>query len=335
MFGKSFRKREIGYEGDYEKYFFWAVVIVLVILSYLILKNYLIALISAFILAYLVRPLFIRIQKPFGKFGAALISIFVVLLILILPIALVLGSALQQAQVYLSGGNFENILGKISSYPLLDKFDISPEDFSGKDSIFVSFLTSAVYRAPSFLISVLISLFGMYYILVHWDGLAVRLKDFIPFKDKEEVSRDISRITNVLVYGTLFIAFIEFIVGSLGFYFLGIDSFLLLSLLIFFFAFIPALGPAVVWIPLLIYNLVVKNYFTAGGVLVVGLALSVLIDSVLKAKILGDKSKINPFVMLLGIFGGISIFGIFGFIIGPLVLAYTLEILEEVVKSRN
>jgi predicted PurR-regulated permease PerM len=105
--------------------------------------------------------------------------------------------------------------------------------------------------------------------------------------------------------------------------------------LVFFFAFIPAIGPAFVWVPTLVYYLAIGDYFTAGGLIVLGFILSFLIDAVLRAKVLGEKSKINPLLMIVGILGGISVFGVFGFIIGPLVLLYTLEILQAVLTAKD
>jgi len=48
---------------------------------------------------------------------------------------------------------------------------------------------------------------------------------------------------------------------------------------------------------------------------------------------MGEKAKINPLIMLVGIIGGISIFGVFGFIIGPLILTYTLKLINEVIND--
>ena len=106
----------------------------------------------------------------------------------------------------------------------------------------------------------------------------------------------------------------------------------LLLFLSFFLAFIPGLGSAIVWVPLAIYYLFFENWFTFIGVVVTGVILSVFVDTILRTKLLGKKSNINPYIMLIGILGGISLFGIFGFIIGPLILIYSLKIIREYLK---
>jgi len=330
---KTMVSKSTAREYEFNKYFFWAAVVVLLFLSYKILRPYLIALVSAFILAYLVRPIYVRLERKTGKGAAALLSILFVLIIILLPIGLIVAGVTQQAYKFLSSeGGLGDVLSGVSFSPPLEGVDLSFNILNEISSFFLSYVTDFVLSVPSFLVSLFILLFGMYYILVDWDNLSNKIQGIIPFKDKKRIANDIARVTNVLVYGTLFMAFIEFIIAVVGFYILGIKFYLLLAVVLFFFAFIPSIGPAIVWIPLLLYYLFTGDYSMAGGVLVIGLILSLVIDTILRAKILGKRSKINPLVMILGILGGISVFGIFGFIIGPLVLAYTLEILEEVGK---
>jgi len=338
------RKRRIVTSGffdsmEFKKYFLWAIVVILLFLSYKIIRPYFIALISAFVLAYLMRPVCVGLERGFGRKISALICVFIVILIILVPIGLVLGGTVQQVNRYFSGGDFDNLMEKISSYPFLGKLgeDLGLISGAGGDISFspaLSLLTSAISYVPGFVISLFIMVFGMYFILAGWDKLSADLKRYIPFKNKDEVTKDIAEITNTIVYGTFFMALIEFVIAAFGFYILGLNFYLLLAVLVFFFAFIPAIGPAIVWIPASIYFFVIGDYYTGGGLIVLGLILSVVVDTVLRAKMLGDKSKINPLVMIIGILGGLSVFGIFGFVIGPLILLYTIEILQEVM-TRN
>jgi len=320
---------------NFRKHFFWLAVVVLVVLSYLILKPYFIALISAFILAHLVKPLHNFLSKRVGKNIAAVISVFVVMTVLILPFAFLVGGVVQQAANYLSANELEGLLEKASLSSLFQGINLDLLDLSERGVSFIAgLLTSAASLVPSVVISIFITLFGIYYILVDWEDISSGLKKYIPFENGDEISKNISQVTNYLVYGTLFIAVLEFFVAVVGFVVSGVGLYLLLSAVVFFFAFLPGVGPAVVWIPLAIYYLVIGNYFAFVGVVVTGLVLSVGIDIFLRAKILGKKAKLNPLLMIVGILGGISVFGVFGFIIGPLVLVYTIELLETGLKNR-
>ena len=68
--------------------------------------------------------------------------------------------------------------------------------------------------------------------------------------------------------------------------------------------------------------------------IILGLILSTYIDSILRIKLVGKKSKIHPVIVLLGLFGGISLFGIIGLILGPLILSIAITIIENIPKLK-
>jgi predicted PurR-regulated permease PerM len=315
------------------KYFFWIIIGILIILSYLVIRPFIIPLISAFILAYLSRPAFLFLEPKIGKKMSAVVSVFLITIIFILPLGAIGGGIINQATESLNAKNVNTIFTELSSYPLLKSLNIDLTNLTEKSlSFIISLVKTSLAHLPSIIISILITLLGIYYILISWDELALNLEGYLPFKDKKKIRKEISEITNTLVYGTVLIALIEFIISLNAFLILGVNPYILLSALIFFFAFIPGLGPALVWIPMAIFYLLTNNYFTAIGVIITGLILSIPIDTILRVKLLGNKVKINPIIMLVGILGGIALFGIFGFIIGPLILIYTLKILDTTIK---
>ena len=188
---------------------------------------------------------------------------------------------------------------------------------------------------PSLLLALVITLFGTYYILTNWEPLFVKIQTYLPFKDKTTLFKDISKTTNTLIYGSFVIALIEFVIATIAFYFLEIKSYLVLSFLIGLLAFIPGLGPTIVWAPLALFYLATSDYSRAISVIIVGIVLSLGIDAILRSKLMSRNSNSNPLVILIGILGGIPLFGVAGIIIGPLVLIYTLRLLQEAIKEER
>lgn len=316
------------------KYLFWAALAILIILSYLIINPFLISLISAFILAYLTKPVFDYLSPKINKKLSAIVCLLLIIIIILLPIGTIIGGTIAQAKNSLDADIIKSFLKDLSSYPLLQKLNLNPQELTKTGiEITISLLKISASALPSIILSIIITLIAIYYILTNWDILAEKLKNYLPFKDKQKAIKEISQITNALVYGTVLIGLIEFVIAALGFYILGINSYLFLATIIFFFAFIPALGPAVVWIPLAIYYFVIQSYPLAIGVIIIGIILSIGIDGLLKIKLLGKKAEINPLIMLIGILGGIPLFGVFGFIIGPLILIYTIELIEDLLTK--
>ena len=84
-----------------------------------------------------------------------------------------------------------------------------------------------------------------------------------------------------------------------------------------------------------LYYFSIGQYATAGGVLILGLILWIGIEFYFYTKFVGGRSHIHPFILLIGVLGGIGVFGIFGFIIGPLVLVNSIKIIEEAVGSHE
>lgn len=319
---------------DLNKYLFWAIMMVLVLLSFLIIKPFLIPLISAFILAYLTKPVYDYLSKKIPKSLSAGICILIVVLIIILPLSAIIGGVIQQANSSLNQKAIQTLFTAISSHPLSQKLGINLNELTDRGVNFIiSLFTKAISQIPSMLVTLVIVFLGMYFILIDWETLTKKLKNYLPFKNKEKISKEISTITNHIVYGTILLALIQFAFAIAAFYLLGISFFLLLAIIIFFLAFIPNIGPGLVWVPLAFYYILTKNYSHAVGIIIIGLILTIFFDIILRAKILGKKISINPLVMLIGLLGGIAVFGIFGFIIGPLILLYTLKLIEELIKT--
>lgn len=318
---------------ELKKYFLFAIVFLLIFLSFKIIQPYLIIIISAFILSYLVLPLFKRLNKKLPESLSAMICILLIFLVILVPLGGVIGGIVNQANSIMSNGGFIGLVENLESSTFLEDWGIDISNLFEKGTLLtVSLVSSALSYLPSLIISLIVLLFGIFYILISWDDLSRELKAYLPFQEKNKIAKEIDVSTKGIIYGSLLIAIIEFAIAAIGFYISGVNPYLLLSIIIFFFAFIPGLGPTIVWVPMAIYFLVMKDYTTLTGVVITGLILSTGVDAILRAKVLGKKSQINPFIMLIGILGGISFFGIFGFVIGPLILIYSLKILREALK---
>ncbi len=314
------------------KYSYIAIVVLFLAVSFFIIKPYIIALLSAFILAYLMRPVQLKLSKITSKKISALICTLLILILLLSPLVILVNKIISQAD------NFSNIKTISSSYLeninaiFVEKFNLNINSSINKlVSALAKLLAEAAKQIPAIILSLFITLFGMYYVLIDWDKISSSIKKYLPFENKEGVSKEISQVTNKIIYGTLLLSLIEFAVAALGFYISGIKYFLLLPALIGLLVFVPG-GPALVWVPTLAIEIIQKNYLAAVGVLITGLIISVFIDTLLRIKISGKGTNINPLVFLVGILGGVSVFGIFGFVIGPLVLAYAIKLVKEIVE---
>jgi predicted PurR-regulated permease PerM len=91
---------------------------------------------------------------------------------------------------------------------------------------------------------------------------------------------------------------------------------------------IPIAGSFLVWLPLAIY-LMINGYWTRAVLLIVWGALVIsTIDNLLRPKLVGNQTKLHELFIFFSVLGGISVFGLLGLVLGPVVLAITLGLLE-------
>jgi len=318
---------------EIRKYFPIVILISLVVFSLFIIKDLFVGLISAFVLAFMMRPVYKRLNRKVPRVVAGLLSVMTIVLIVIIPAVIILGTVLAQLSQSINAPTLNFVIDSLANIPGINQMGIPISDLTQRAvSLLISFLSDALSRIPQTAVTLMIVLFGAYYFLVDWEKFTSKIKKYIPVENKEKFSIEISGAAKNIIYGTLLIALIEFLIAGIAFWAIGLKFAFLYATLIAIFAFIPGLGPLIVWIPLAIYLFVTGSLVKAGIVFAIGLFLSVYVDGILRAQISGKKSNIHPFVMLLGIIGGIAVFGIFGFIIGPIVLVVTLQLLEEIVS---
>jgi predicted PurR-regulated permease PerM len=109
--------------------------------------------------------------------------------------------------------------------------------------------------------------------------------------------------------------------GGIAFWFLGIQGALLWAVLMAFLSLLPAIGAAVVWLPVAIYFLVTGAIWQGVALIVFGVIVIGLVDNVLRPILVGKDTQMPDYVVLISTLGGMALFGLNGFVIGPAVAA--------------
>lgn len=145
--------------------------------------------------------------------------------------------------------------------------------------------------------------------------------------------------SRAVVLATVLSALAQGILATFGYWFFGLSSLVLLFLATTFMAFIPFLGPAVVWLPVAIYvGAVQERWAAALGLVLFGLTVVSMIDNVVRMFVLQGSSHLHPLLALLSVLGGLQVFGPIGILVGPMVVVFLqtlLEILNHEVQGRD
>jgi len=173
-------------------------------------------------------------------------------------------------------------------------------------------------------------LFTMYYLFRDGERISNKLPDQLPL-ERERAVRILMRtrdIINASVYGVLVIAVIQGFLGGLMFWFLGIPSSLVWGVLMTLLSTIPMAGAFIVWVPVALFLALTGHWgqaliLTIWGVVVIG-----MIDNFLRPKLVGQKARMHELVIFFSVLGGLSVFGVLGILIGPVVVAVTIALLE-------
>ncbi len=309
------------------------ILLALVAVSAIIIKDYIVAIIGAFIVTYLVYPIHKKLERKMPSWLAAGITLAGTILIIFIPLFFVIKEIISQIYRAIQSGALALLISKIETLEIIQSYNFNLSDLANKFFSFgVQTLSGITLSVAASIVSLFVMMFIIYYLLLEWPKLSTRMKNYVPFDNKDKIVKDVSETTKKIVKGTLFLAFLEALVAGIGFWLAGINFYLILATLIGIFAFIPG-GPAIVWVPTLIVKIIQQDYVSSGIILVFGLFISIYLDTVLRTKVAGKDSRIHPVVMLLGVMGGTPLLGLAGIIVGPLLLSYTLEILEEVLSK--
>lgn len=319
------------------------------ILSFFILRPFLIAILSAAALAYIFNPFYLSIlkylpKKVRAKEIAALLTCLVIILIVLIPttfVTIFLTYEIRGGYLFLQSffqsqptlANLPPFLGQLAGYlPQL-------KELSGDFSSQLFGLAQNILRGiPNVILSIFITVFSIYYFLKHGKDIYNFFADLFPLPEgryKQMIARfdDLSR---GMVLGQVVVGIVQGILAWAGFYFLGVPNPVLWGFLTAIISIIPLLGAALVWVPIALYLLInatmTGEYWRAISLLVYGTFVISLIDNFLKPKIVGDRANIHPLVILFGILGGIQLFGIPGILIGPLILTI-FDVVIEIYKE--
>lgn len=314
---------------NYSKYFFLASFLGIILLSIYLIKSYIITIVGAILLAYIFFPVYKSIQGRLkSKKLSSLLTTLLVVIIIIIPIFFAANALISESVQFFHNTkdlDLSTIEEKTAEY-LGGGTGISSyiTDNLNKISLGIARSTSEfVVGLPKKILSLFVMLFLMYFLFMEGKSIVEKLRRHIPLKakQKEELSKRFSNVIYASIYGMIVTAFVQGAVGALGFWIFGVDSPILWGLVTVIVAILPFVGAALVWLPAAIFKLAIGETFNGLGLLFYGIFIISTIDNLIRPGIIGSRAKIHPAVVLLGVLGGIEIFGFLGIIIGPLILS--------------
>lgn len=312
---------------------------ILFFLSYLALKPILFLTFLAFILAYALRPLFLRLNRYLKMKGlSALIIIIGLTALVVLPVVFLTPALIKQSfNLYdtIKDINIVNILTPLIPSGLSsDVIEIFSRQFSNMASSLlsstISSLSSLITDIPMKVLKLLIFLAMFYFILVDFEYLKKYLDDVLPISanTRKKFTGEFRNVTDGVLYGQILIGVLQGVLLGLVMFMLGIEGTLVFTVVGIIAGVLPMIGPTFVWIPLGIVLLLGGFYLKALVLALGGMAITAITDYVLKPYILSKRTQLSAGLGFLSMIGGFLSFGLVGLVLGPLLVSYLLIIIQ-------
>ena len=318
---------------------------------------------TSLFVAYIFYPLYKLVNKRIkNKNLASFIVTTLVILLIVIPSFFILNAVSREALFLYSAskdkiftGEFfssecseeatsfsckiTNFMKGIFSHPEMQNY--LSTTLKGATSFIVMRIRDFLLSIPSKLLNFFVMIFVTFFFFRDGKEFIKKVEGLLPLKKghKQQVFVKFNNVAFAVIYGSIVIAIIQGTLGGIGFFAVGIKNPLIWAFIMMIFAVVPFVGTAVIWLPAALI-LIFSGYMESNTLIIVkGIALLLygifvisLVDNLLKPKIIGDRAKVHPVFILLGVIGGLHFFGFIGFVVGPVILALLvafIKIFEE------
>lgn len=326
-------------------YFFTALFLGILFLSFQIFLPFLVPLSIAATLAFLFHPLNERLAKLLGgrRGLASFATLMLAVLIIIIPFVFIGTTIFREAvdfSAQLNNGGTERISASLSSMSAKISYYFPGYSFNLPEYLHSGFswlsqnigiVFAGIAKVTiGLLLNLFIFLIAFYYFLKDGQKLVRAIVALSPLPDKNdyEILAKLEGTVSSVVRGSLVVAVAQGILAWLGFTIFGVPNPALFGSFTAVAALIPGVGTAVVVTPAVIYLFVTGSTGQAIGLLVWGITAIGLIDNILGPALMRRGIKIHPFLILLSVVGGLIFFGPIGFLLGPVILSLLFAMIE-------
>ncbi|MEK6892654.1 MAG: AI-2E family transporter [Nanoarchaeota archaeon] len=314
-------------------------IIILCFLAFFVVRPVLIAAISGLILAYIFTPVYKKVNKTITNksLAAAIISILI-LAIIFIPLWFIMPLIVEQIfELFAYYQTIDTSLLVRSILPptsekFLSQITLTLNNLVNTITLYVSkSMFDFILNVPSLLVHVFIIAFVFFYSLRDSDKLKEFVKSISPLSESNEkiLVKQFKDMTDAIIYGQVIVGIVQGICAGIGFALFGIQNSLILTLLAILFSIIPFVGPSIIWGPVNIYLFASGKIGLGIAYLMYNVLIVSIIDNIIRSHLISKKTNISPAVVIVGMIGGVYLFNIIGLILGPLILAYLITLLES------
>ncbi len=316
-------------------------------LAYQIIRPFLTAVAWAMVLAIVFYPVYTFLCRYLKiKSAASLVTILLILIIILGPISYLTSLFVHETETFLAGFNQSRLESMQKFYeglrasPLYQNISAYmgelPSETAILDAVRRSFRTLIenmslqITNVMAILANIAFMFFTVFFFLKDGPGFLLKARDYMPFSEshKDRLATQVKEMIISTVYGGAAVAAIQGALGGFAFYVVGIKSPVMWGVAMAVMSFIPLLGTLTIWGPGSVYLLLNGNYAEGIGLFLFGALVISTVDNILRPLIIGSRTKMPTILIFFSVLGGINLFGMIGFIMGPLIMAVFISVFE-------
>ncbi|MFA5163451.1 MAG: AI-2E family transporter [Patescibacteria group bacterium] len=279
---------------------------------------------------------------------AALIMCFILLLVIVVPtVRIMLYAGEKSINAYSEAVNFfsTHSLKDISQGPIfqntilkninLSKYNndtfqtIALDVIKNSSNWLISGATMILEKTSSFLVSLVLIVITMFFFFVDGKKMLEKVMYWSPLPNKYdlEIFHKFRAVSYTTFVSTFVAALVQGIAGAVGFAIVGFP-FLLAGILVALLSLLPYLGSMLFYVPMGVYYLLTGNIWQGIFILLWGMFVIGTVDNVVRTYMIKDKAEVNPIFVLFSILGGVILFGFWGVVLGPLIIAISVTVMH-------
>lgn len=323
---------------DLKQIFLIILFFTLFIVSLLVVNILIVPLLVSIILVYLLNPLYERIKRvvKFHFISSALVML-IFFSLFIIPSFFVYFELTKELHT-IDFVTLETSMGKVNSAitnSLGFELELHKKTANVGDKLHL-FMEGTLYKIPIFLFHIFLISFFYFYFSRDYTREKIYFKSIFK-KNFVDAERNFKQLIEGIVYGQLLVRFIQAIIGTIGFLLFDVSGAIFYGFMLFFMGFLPVVGTGIIWGPLSLFYFAKQDFITAIAILAIGIFIS-LIDNILLPYIVSGKTNMGPVITLVSIIGGMTVFGIYGIMLGPLFVGLFMMVGENLfseIRKRN
>ncbi|MEM5792814.1 MAG: AI-2E family transporter [Candidatus Aenigmatarchaeota archaeon] len=318
-------------------YFSFIILLLVLYLSFIIIKPFFGSILSALVISYLIYPIYLNINKFLkNKDLAIYFTIILTISVILIPLFLISYNLLDELKYLITllrdfdENSISFIKPELKTYfdsyilPLTENLSLSILKILG------GFLTGL----PNKILSFIVFMVCLFLFLREGEEIIKKFKITIPLesKQKEVIFQEFQNVVKGIAYSTFLSSFLNGVITFIVFTIFGIPNSILWCFFSFILSFIPIISNSPVWIGGGIYLLLVSNVPRVILFALIGI-LSNQVINIITIKLVGKNSRLNSLLVLIGFVGGIKGFGLIGIVLGPLILSILLTLIKVYTKG--